>query len=669
MQRIEDIWNRVKQDGRVIETKTKTMEVINRRVRKYFSKKNLKSKLPILKWLPTYNSEDLLGDFIAGLTVGLTVIPQGIAYALIAGLPPNYGLYSSFMGSFLYVFFGSCKDITIGPTAIMSILTHEYTYGDPEIANLMAFTSGIISFLCGIFNLGFLINFVSKPVITGFTSAAAITIFSSQIKPLFGIKVKTDGLLDTWIKVLSNLGQTRWQDLILGVTCIVVLLLMRKMKDIPFFKKSPTDTRTQKTYKMVAFLVSVGRNAFVVIIATVISALMDYDQPFIITGDIKPGLPDFEVPHFTMNNGTTSFMDIISKVGSGVIILPLIAILENIAIASAFSGGRTIDATQEMIALGLCNVGNSFFQAMPTTGSFSRTAVNANSGVRTPAGGIFTGSLIVLALAVLTPYFKFIPLSALAAVIMCAVIFMVEYEEIVPIWKARRTDEIVLWTSFLICIFWKLEYGIVLGALLNLLILLFVEANPKITTLPIIEEESACPHHLIITPRTGLMYINVEKTRSYITKTALDLGRGSLPIILDCRHFSSIDFSAATGMESLCKDFKLRGQPIFLMNTSPGVQRSLRAVGPSIMFAEEDTLMEILGGLGLTASGLEGESPPLHEKSSHEHLVVTVNGLHGPGKVEPHSISCTPEEMERSLVTESDGIHGLTIRTIRPSIS
>ena len=204
--------------------------------------KQIKKKVPILSWLPTYNMDMAVSDLIAGTTVGLTVIPQGIAYALVANLPPEYGLYSAFMGCFMYMIFGSCKDITIGPTAIMAIMTGDvFAEGEAKkfgsyYAVLLAFTSGLIIFLFGIFQLGFLIDFISMPVIAGFTSAAAITIASGQIKGLLGIYTLPEnqnhtethaGIVDDYYLIFDNIETVRWQDATLGIICAIILLAMR----------------------------------------------------------------------------------------------------------------------------------------------------------------------------------------------------------------------------------------------------------------------------------------------------------------------------------------------------------------------------------------------------------------------------------------------------------
>ncbi|XP_045127808.1 sodium-independent sulfate anion transporter-like isoform X7 [Portunus trituberculatus] len=562
-------------------------DLVQARARKFFSKKTLHQRLPITQWLPKYNLESLEGDMVAGLTVGLTVIPQGIAYALVAGLSPNYGLYSAFMGCFVYMFLGSCKDITIGPTAIMSIMTHEYSVEkNPDYAILLCFLSGLIIFAAGLCNLGFLITFISKPVIAGFTSAAAISIAASQLKGLFGLSYQSESVIEAFSKLFENIGDTRWQDLVLGICSMVVLLLMRKLKDLKIVKVQPGDSTSVRIGKKILFLTSVGRNAIVVIVAGIIAFAVNRDT-FTLTGDIEAGLPAFKAPPFsTWDNGTeVYFNEMVSNVGAGIIIIPLISILESIAIASAFAGGKTIDATQEMYALGMCNILGAFVQSIPVTGSFSRTAVNSTSGVKTPAGGIVTGLLVVLALAFLTPYFKYIPKATLSAVIICAVIFMVEYETVRPIWKARQLDQLPLWGTFFTCLFWKLEYGILVGVGINLAILLYGIARPKVNISTVLRKDESGPHYVLVEPRSGLFFPSVDHIRGQVTKAGVGQGESSVMVVVDCKHFTGVDYTATKGMKNLCQDFERRHQPLVFTNVTPGVERGLCSLIDNIVIA------------------------------------------------------------------------------------
>uniref|UniRef100_A0A023FSQ0 Putative sulfate/bicarbonate/oxalate exchanger sat-1 n=1 Tax=Amblyomma parvum TaxID=251391 RepID=A0A023FSQ0_AMBPA len=214
------------------------------------SPRRWKNRLPILKWLPHYSLLDLHGDFVAGMTVALTVIPQGLALAVLANLPPQYGLYTAFMGSFIYTIFGSCKDLTIGPTAIMSIMTGEYTHvGGPTFAIILTFLAGVIQILMGLLNLGFIVEFISGPVISGFTSAAAITIASTQLKALFGMKFEAEEFLDTMYQFFTHLYTVKLADSLLGVTCVVLLLVIRSLQGCkvqPRFEAPPRARRSLK---------------------------------------------------------------------------------------------------------------------------------------------------------------------------------------------------------------------------------------------------------------------------------------------------------------------------------------------------------------------------------------------------------------------------------------
>ncbi|KAA0193075.1 hypothetical protein HAZT_HAZT008552 [Hyalella azteca] len=473
------------------------------------------------------------GDVLAGFTVGLTVIPQGIAYAVVSG----YGLYSSFIGCFVYMLFGSCKDVTIGPTAIMSIMTHEYlkaldcgegeTVGPTQVAVMLTFITGIVILLATVLRIGFLVTFIGRTVISAFTSAAAVTIATSQIKGLLGLSFEAEGFIQTWKAIFQHISETRYQDAVLGIVCCIALLLLKSMRELNAAKPREGDSTKQRILKKAIFFVSVGRNAIIVIISTGIAYGLRESEPFKITGDITAGFPKVSVPSFsvTCNNGTEDldFTEIASRVSIGLFILPLIAVIENIAIASAFAGGKAIDATQEMLALGLCNVTGSFFQSIPTTGSFSRTAVNATSGVKTQAGGLTTGLLVILALLFLTPAFKYIPKASLSAVIICAVIFMIEYHDVLPIWRTYKLDQVPysygvvqfsannnnnsvpLWTTFLLCVFWALEWGILVGALVNICVLLYLQATPDVVVSLRETSEGGSSGLVVVQPTLGLI--------------------------------------------------------------------------------------------------------------------------------------------------------------------
>ncbi|XP_070157290.1 sodium-independent sulfate anion transporter isoform X3 [Polyergus mexicanus] len=392
----------------------------------------VKRRLPILSWLPQYRSTWILQDALAGITVGLTAVPQGIAYGIVAGLNAEYGLYAAFMASFIYVIFGSCENITIGPTAIMATMVQPLVekYG-ADIAMLITFLKGCIIALLGIFHLGFLLDFVSLPVITGFTSAAAINIASSQFKSLLGIPGRTENFLDSLIMIFKHFNQIRYQDTLLGIGTIILLVLL---KNIP-------GRRRGTIFQKIGWLFALSRNALVVIIGTAVAYIfyINKQNPFNLTGSMGQGLPPFAPPPFstTFQNRTYDFLEMTTAIGTTLFTIPIVSTIEHIAIAKAFGKGKPLDATQEMIALGICNIFGSFVRSMPVTGSFTRTAVNHASGVKTPLGGIFTGSLVLLAVSLLTSTFRFIPKATLAGLIICAMYYMLDFSTYALLWRAR----------------------------------------------------------------------------------------------------------------------------------------------------------------------------------------------------------------------------------------
>ncbi|XP_068084506.1 sodium-independent sulfate anion transporter isoform X2 [Anabrus simplex] len=559
--------------------------------RKICSKSFLERKLPIVKWLPTYTLNFLVQDILAGLTVGLTAIPQGIAYAVVAGLEPQYGLYAGFMGAFTYIIFGSCKDVTIGPTAILALMAQKYVENHgADFAVLLTFLSGCIILLLGILNLGFLVDFISMPVTAGFTSAAAITIASSQLKSLLGIKGKSNDFLQSWITVIKQIKSACPWDVLLGVSTIVLLLLAKMLNKYQF--KEENLSVGKKIFNKTLWLVSLGRNAFAAVLGTLVAYIFyTYGEtPFSLTGKIGKGLPPFQPPPFSTiyNNRTYEFLDMTSELGTSLITLPLIAILETVAIAKAFSKGKALDATQEMIALGLCNITGSFVRSMPVTGSFTRTAVNNASGVKTQMGGLFTGVLVLLALGLLTSTFYFIPKATLAGIIIAAMFYMVEYEVVPLLWRTKKIDLIPLTATFFCCLFISLEYGMLIGVGINLLFLIYNVARPKVN----IQSRTISFHDIIlVTPDQSLVFPAAEFVRKQVIKTCVDMNSSST-VVVDGRHIHHIDATMAKTLHHLHQDLKIRNQALILWNWSESGRETCIGLDPKMgeLFREDDRL-------------------------------------------------------------------------------
>ncbi|NXE28756.1 S2611 protein, partial [Ardeotis kori] len=515
----------------------------------------VRRRLPVLRWLPRYSLAWLQLDLLAGLTVGLTAVPQGLAYAEVAGLPLQYGLYSSFMGCFVYCFLGTAKDVTLGPTAIMSLLVSSYAFHEPVYAILLAFLCGCIQLAMGLLHLGFLLDFISCPVIKGFTSAASITISFNQVKNILGLQgIPRQFFLQVY-EMLRRIGETRAGDAVLGLACLAVLAGLRAMRS-----RRPRAARAEPLAARVSYLVvwtaATARNALVVLFAGLVaySFQVTGSQPLTLTGSIPQGLPAFRLPRFSMAvpNGTVPFRSMVEDMGVGLAVVPLMGLLETIAIAKAFASqnGYRIDPNQELLAMGFANILGSFVSSYPITGSFGRTAVNAQSGVCTPAGGLVTGALVLLSLAYLTSLFSYIPKAALAAVIISAVVPMFDAGIFRTLWRVKRLDLVPLCVTFLLC-FWEVQYGIVAGVLVSGLLLLYSIARPPIKV--VLEGDV-----LLVQPGSSLHFPAVECLRDAVCSHAL---AASPPrsIILDCRHISSIDYTVVVGLAELLQELRKHG--------------------------------------------------------------------------------------------------------------
>eukprot|EP00038_Savillea_parva_P031389 m.85960 g.85960 ORF g.85960 m.85960 type:complete len:798 (+) comp9649_c1_seq2:837-3230(+) len=467
-----------------------------------------KRMVPIISWLPQYNMDKFTGDLIAGITVGLMVIPQGMAYANLAGLPPVYGLYSAFMGVFIYAIFGTAKDVSVGPTALMSLIvseaftelehppvgvenecsdiqTYEYCCKDGDdwactpvhLAVAATLISGLYQIAMGFLNFGAIVDFIGFPVFNGFTTAAAVTIATSQLRHIFGLSNIDSHWIFTVRDIFKQLHKTRWQDFVMGAICMILTWILEKVK------AEYTDRRKFSHGEYAAWLCGTARNAIVVVLALIVTRIIAAtdagDEVFIILGDVPAGVPSPEDPL----EGLTS--NEFNEVLTASIAISLLGYLESIAIGKSFAqkNGYELDPTQEMRAIGYSSVVSSFFLSYPITGSFSRTAVNSASSVATPLGGIFTGLCVIISLEVVTPAFYFIPKASLAAIIIMSVIHMIDFKQIRRIWKVKPQDMIVWCTSFLACLLWSLEFGLLLAVVVSACLSLYNQATQTLSRL------------------------------------------------------------------------------------------------------------------------------------------------------------------------------------------
>lgn len=298
--------------------------------------KFLKRRIYILSWLPDYDKSKAIRDLIAGITLGLTMVPQSLAYANLANVPAQYGLYSAFMGSLVYVVLGTVKEVSIGPTSLMSIITVSYTYEKPvEYVIIMTFVCGLVEFLMGVLKLGFLIDFISSPVVASFSTSTSLIIIVAQLKNLLGIKFSAKNFPVTILKLIQNITEVNLGDAAVGAFAIIFLLFLKNIKDTKFVAERPI-------VKKIMFYVGISRNAMIVLLTSYFAYLLTvyYENvPFKLSEKVDPGVPSFEMPAFSVerDNRTISFLEICSDIGSGLILLPLVSILANVAIAKSFS--------------------------------------------------------------------------------------------------------------------------------------------------------------------------------------------------------------------------------------------------------------------------------------------------------------------------------------------
>lgn len=419
---------------------------------------------PILQTLKSYKLKELPTDILGGFSVGIVLVPQGMAYAMIAGLPPVYGLYASLMPVLVYVLFGTSRSLAIGPVAMDSLLVavglgtlaivgvENYI----ALAILLAFMVGAIQFVLGLFKMGYLVTFLAKPVLSGFTSAAAMIIIFSQIKHLLGVDIEgSNQFHEIVLNVVKKIPETNFYDLAIGLLGIILLIGFKKWnRNIPG----------------ILIIVILG------ILGVYFLNMEALDVK--IVGTIPKGLPGFVLP--------TMEMESIRQLWPIALTLALIGYLEAISIGKSLEEKNeedVIDANQELVALGSANMLGSFFQSYPVAASFSRSAINDDSGSKSILSGLFTVILVVLTLLFLTPLFYYLPNAILASIIMVSVSGLIDLDYAKRLWIYRKDEFVVLIFTFLITLFVGITQGILTGVLISLLLMVYRTSKPHFAVL------------------------------------------------------------------------------------------------------------------------------------------------------------------------------------------
>ena len=524
--------------------------------------------MPILDWFSNYKKEWLKGDIGAGLTVGVMLIPQGMAYATIAGLPAVYGLYASIVPILIYAIFGTSRQLAVGPVAMVSLLTATAIASFEGISTtdyiayaiLLALLVGIIQFLLGLFRLGFLVNFLSHPVISGFTSAAALIIGLSQLKHLLGIDIeRSHHINEIIIDAIEKLNEINWIAFGIGVVGIVLIIGIKKLN-----KSLPSQL----------FAVIFG------ILAVTFFDLATGNNAVKIVKDIPASLPSFKIPLLDFN--------IIQLLIPMALTIALVSFMESIAVAKAIQTKHRdykVIPNQELIGLGLSNVFGSFFQSFPTTGGFSRTAVNDQAGAKTGLASIISAVLIIITLLFLTPLFYNLPNAILASVIMVAVFGLIDYKEAIYLWKSNRTDFFLLVATFLATLTIGIEKGIGLGVLLSLAMVIYKTTKPHVAVLANIhgthfyrnierfgEEVILKEDILIVRFDAQLYFANTTFFKDTLEELALNKGDKLKVIIIDCESMNNLDSSGVHALNETIDLYSSKGIAI----TFSGVKGPVR---------------------------------------------------------------------------------------------
>lgn len=508
----------------------------------------LKSLIPILEWLPNYKKEYLGGDLSAGLTVGIMLIPQGMAYAMIAGLPPVFGLYAALIPQIIYGILGTSRQLSVGPVAMDSLLVaaglgalslsgiEEYI----GMAIFLALFMGSIQFLLGVVRMGFLVNFLSKPVISGFTSAAALIIGLSQLKHLLGTPIEGGNQIHTLVyNAFKTIDQTQWIALVLGVAAIVIIKGLKRIhKRIP-------------------------GALIVTLLGIVVTYVFRLDQLGLsIVQDVPKGLPAFSFPSVEQSR--------IAELFPIAMTLALIAFMEAISVAKAVEEKHKLNEVrpnQELIALGLSNVIGSLFQSYPTTGGFSRTAVNDQAGAASTLASFISAAIVGLTLLFLTPLFYYLPNTVLAAIIMVAVFGLIDIDYPKVLWKNRKDEFTLLLFTFVITLTVGIKEGILYGVLLSLLLLVYRSSKPHFAILarvknsPYYRNIKRFPEEVEIDPEIvlfrfdGQLYFgNKDYFKSSLLEAIEERGASVSKLILNVEPMNYIDSSAAFMLRQLLED-------------------------------------------------------------------------------------------------------------------
>ncbi|MFV1877103.1 SulP family inorganic anion transporter [Nioella sp.] len=513
--------------------------------------------LPILDWGRSYNKQALSNDLIAAVIVTIMLIPQSLAYALLAGLPPEMGLYASIAPIILYAIFGTSRALAVGPVAVVSLMTaasigqiaEAGTAGYIIAALTLAGLSGAILLAMGVFRLGFLANFLSHPVIAGFITASGVIIAASQLKHILGVSAGGHNLLELVESLWHHLPETNPYTLVLGVTATAFLFWVRKGLKPALRKMGMSPTLADVAAKA-------GPVAAVVVTTLVVWLFGLNGQGVAIVGEVPQSLPPLTMPSFDL--------DLIRALAVPALLISVIGFVESISVAQTLAAKKRqrIDPDQELIGLGAANIGAAFTGGFPVTGGFSRSVVNYDAGAETPAAGAYTAVGLAIAALALTPLIFFLPKATLAATIIVAVLSLVDFSILNKTWGYSKADFIAVAATILLTLAMGVEVGVSAGVLLSIALYLYKTSRPHIAEVGLMQDGSehfrnikryeVLTHPAMVTLRVdgSLYFANARYLEDYILDRVVGCD-GIKHVVLMFSAVNEVDMSALESLEAI----------------------------------------------------------------------------------------------------------------------
>ncbi|WP_104511197.1 SulP family inorganic anion transporter [Acinetobacter indicus] len=522
-------------------------------------KSRLLDRLPAWQWLKHYNTVTLKSDLLASLIVIAMLVPQGMAYAMLAGLPPVMGLYASVLPMIIYAFFGSSPTLSIGPVAIISMMTFAtlnplFEVGSPvyiQAACLLALMVGVISLLLGMLRFGFLIQLISHPVIKSFIIASALLIALGQLKFLFNVPLQANNIPEFVLSVFEYIGLMHWESLIFGIASILFLVFMPK-----FFNLEAVKQRLGASGFIIKSLPLV-----LVVVSIALVYFFNLQQVGIKTvGEIPSGFPALSMPFWNL--------ELVLQLLPGAAMIAMISFVESLSIAqaTALQQRSQLNSNQELIALGAANIGAGLSSAFPVTGSLSRTVVNADAGAKTSMAGVLSSLFIVLVSLYFTGFFRDLPLTVLAATIIVSIWKLVELKPFIDTWCYSKADGLAMWITFFGVLFIDISTGLIIGIVSTFILLLWRISRPHIAEIGLVEGTQHfrnIQRHQVMTS-AKVLSIRIDEDLTFLNSNTL---KGFLinavsqkpeleHVVINGSSISAIDLSALEMLEDLDNELR-----------------------------------------------------------------------------------------------------------------